>query len=130
MSTNINISEEEKAKALAQTTATAGALRYDGDKPKLDLLSPIAMEGTAAILTFGAKKYAAHNWRKGMLWSRAIGSLMRHLFAYLRGEDLDPESGLPHIDHIACNVMFLQEYYRTSKHLDDRYKPDTKEEKP
>jgi len=99
-----------------------GATRHDSGKPQMDLLSPIAMEGTASILTFGAKKYAAHNWRKGMLWSRSIASLMRHLFKFIGGEDTDPESGLPHIDHVACNAMFLQEYFRTHKELDDRYK--------
>lgn len=100
---------------------TQGALRYDSDKPRMDLLSPIALEGTAQILTFGAKKYAANNWRKGMDWNRCISSAMRHLNQFQKGEDYDPESGLPHLDHLACNIMFLQEYFRTHKHLDNRY---------
>ena len=106
------------------TEENKGALRYDGDKAKVDLLSPIAMIGTADILTFGAKKYAEHNWRKGMKWSRCIASMLRHTFKFMMGEDLDPESGLPHVDHIACNAMFLQEYFRTHKELDDRFKPN------
>ena len=104
------------------TAAPAGALRYDGDKPKMGLISPIAMKGLADVLTFGAKKYASHNWRKGMDWSRSYDSLLRHLAAWLGGEDHDPESKLPHIDHIACNVMFLQEYRITHPELDDRFK--------
>lgn len=97
-------------------------LRYDGDKPKMDLLSPIAIIGMSDVLTFGAKKYADHNWRKGMKWGRTIACLLRHTFKFMMGEDIDPESGLPHVDHIACNAMFLQEYFRTHKELDDRFK--------
>jgi len=105
---------------------TGGAARSDAGKARLDLLSPVAMEGTAQILGFGAVKYAAHNWRKGMAWSRCLASLMRHLLAFMGGEDYDKESGLPHIDHVACNVMFLQQYFRTNKDLDDRYKEENK----
>jgi hypothetical protein len=98
------------------------AARYDSEKPRMDLVSPISIEGTATVLAFGAKKYADNNWRKGMKWGRTIASLLRHTYKFMAGEDIDPESGLPHVDHIACNAMFLQEYFRTSKDLDDRFK--------
>ena len=105
--------------------ATDGAIRYDSGKPRVDLLSPIAMTGTADVLTYGMLKYKeAGNWKKGMAWSRAIASLLRHLFKFMSGEDYDKESGLPHIDHCGANIMFLQEYFRTRKHLDDRCKDD------
>lgn len=100
----------------------SGAVRLDVDKPRMDLISAISVEGTATVLAFGAKKYAEHNWRKGMKWGRTIASLLRHTFKFMAGEDVDPESGLPHVDHIACNAMFLQEYFRTHKELDDRFK--------
>ena len=108
-----------------QENKVGGAMRSDTGKPRLDLLSPVAMEGTAQILTFGAVKYSPGNWKKGMAWSRCIASLMRHLFKFMSGEDFDKESGLPHIDHVACNVMFLQEYFRTHQELDDRCKDET-----
>lgn len=100
-------------------------LRYDDGKPPLTLLDPLALEGTAAVLGFGAKKYSANNWKKGMAWSKVIGSLMRHTLKFISGEDLDPESGLPHVDHIMCNAMFLSYYYRKHKAKDDRYKEGT-----
>jgi hypothetical protein len=90
----------------------------------VDLLSPLALEGLANVLEFGAKKYEEHNWRKGMKWGRIIASLLRHTFKFMGGEDLDKESGLPHVDHIICNAMFLSETFRTHKELDDRYKPN------
>jgi hypothetical protein len=99
-----------------------GAVRHDQGKPMPELLSPVAMMGIARVLEFGARKYAANNWRKGMSWSRCVASLLRHTFKFMAGEDVDKESGLPHVDHMACNVMFLQEYFRTKKDLDDRFK--------
>lgn len=97
------------------------ATKADTGKPPCELLSPIAMIGTANVLAFGAKKYSANNWRKGLAWGRIIGAISRHLYAFMSGEDLDPETGLPHVDHLGCEVMFLQELYRTKKDLDDRY---------
>lgn len=107
-----------------KTESVQGAIRHDAGKPAMELLSPIAMQGTAEVLAFGSRKYRAYNWAKGMNWSRAIGSLMRHTARFVAGEDYDKESGLPHVDHIACNAMFLQHYFRTKKELDDRYKDD------
>ncbi len=101
-----------------------GGIKADDGKLPMELLSPIALEGTAAVLRFGAKKYAPNNWRKGLSWTRLLGACFRHFSAILKGEDLDPETGLPHIDHLACEVMFLQEFYRTRKDLDDRYFTD------
>lgn len=96
--------------------------KFDTDKSRCDLMSTEAILGTAAVLGYGAKKYGANNWRKGLSWSRLISSTMRHFLAFMSGEDLDKETGLPHIDHVATNIMFLQEFYRTRKDLDDRYK--------
>lgn len=102
--------------------------KHDTGKPPCELLSPEALLGTSAVLAFGAKKYAEHNWRKGLAWMRISAAILRHLFAFMKGEDLDPETGLPHVDHIGCEAMFLQELYRTRKDLDDRYKPEATKE--
>ena len=82
-------------------------MKFDSDKIRMDLLDPYAIEQLSAVLTFGAKKYAAHNWRKGIPKSRLIAALLRHTFAYLRGEDIDEESGLSHIAHAMCCCMFI-----------------------
>lgn len=102
-------------------------LKYDGGKPPLNLLSNIAQRATAEVLAFGARKYEAHNWRKGIELSRLLAGAMRHLNAFNDGEDLDPESKLPHIDHAACCVMFVQELWRTQPAMDDRYRPGPKD---
>lgn len=103
-------------------TTEATGVKYDGEKPRVDLLDPQALEGIAAVLAFGAKKYAADNWRGGISYRRLIGAALRHTFAIMRGEDIDPESGLPHVDHLGCCWMFLSNMMKTRPDLDDRYK--------
>lgn len=100
-------------------------VKHDGEKVRLDLIDPLAIEGLAAVLTFGAKKYAPHNWRGGLSYSRLIAALLRHLFAILRGEYIDSESNLPHVDHVGCCWMFLSNMMKTRPDMDDLYKePD------
>lgn len=101
---------------------TSNGLRYDDGKIPMELLSPIAMEGTALVLQFGAIKYELRNWEKGMHWSKVIAPLLRHVFAFMRGEDNDAETGLPHVHHIGCNAMFLQHYFEYKLGTDDRAK--------
>lgn len=96
-------------------------LKFDQDKPRMDLLDAAALEGLAQVLTFGANKYAAHNWRNGLAYSRLIAAMLRHLFAIQRGERVDPESGLPHIDHVGCCWMFLSNQMKTRPDMDDLY---------
>ena len=100
-------------------------VKHDQGKPRMDLLSGLALEEVAKVLTFGAVKYGEHNWRGGIVFSRLIAAAMRHLFAYARGESKDPETGLSHIAHAMCCLMFLLEFAVTKPHLDDRYKPSS-----
>jgi hypothetical protein len=99
-----------------------GGIKHDTEKPRMDLLSSMWLLGTAQVLTFGAKKYAAHNWRKGIEGSRLFAALQRHLMAWNDGEDMDPETGLSHLLHASCCLMFLYETMLTRPNLDDRYR--------
>lgn len=97
-------------------------LKYDSDKVRVELLDAEWLFMVGQVLTFGANKYAAHNWRGGISYSRLIGAALRHIFAILRGEDTDPESGLPHVAHASCCLMFLAWMMEHRKDLDDRWK--------
>lgn len=98
------------------------AIKFDSDKPRMELMSPVALNKLSQVLTFGAKKYADNNWRNGINYTRLLGAILRHVFAYLSGESKDPESGLSHIAHAMCGCMFLLEYEATKPQFDDRYK--------
>lgn len=107
-----------------EAMATQG-VKFDADKPRMDLLDAYALEQLSLVLAFGAKKYAAHNWRKGISKTRLIAAALRHLFAYLRGEDKDPETGLSHAAHAMCCCMFILGLEHRAD-LDDRFKDDAK----
>lgn len=108
----------------AESTKSGSAMKFDDNKLPVNLLSTEALLQTAAVLKFGADKYHAHNWRDGFAWSRPLAAAMRHIMAYNDGEDKDPESGLSHLAHAACCIMFLLEFEKTHPELDDRYKVD------
>ena len=105
-------------------STSGGAMKFDDNKLPVNLLSTEALNQTAAVLKFGADKYHAHNWRDGFAWSRPLAAAMRHIMAFNDGEDRDPESGLSHLAHAACCIMFLLEFEKTHPELDDRYKVD------
>lgn len=101
-------------------------MKHDTGKEPLSLLSRVWLLGVARVMGFGAIKYAAHNWRSGLERSRLISAAMRHIIAYNEGEDQDPETGLSHLDHASCCLMFAREMHETHPHLDDRYKQGEK----
>jgi hypothetical protein len=99
----------------------SGGLKYDSGKPPLSLIDRHALEAIGQVLAFGAQKYAAHNWRKGIVYSRLIDAALRHLYAFADGEDNDPESGLSHVAHAGCCVIFLLGLMHAKPEMDDRH---------
>lgn len=95
-------------------------LRFNQGKTRHDLVPSFAQEQYAKVLTKGAEKYAERNWEKGMEWSKVLASMKRHILAFERGEDYDPETGLLHMAHVMCNAGFLTEYYNIYPQGDDR----------
>ena len=89
---------------------TAEGLKFDNEKIMLELIAPEMMLGIGTVLTYGAKKYAAENWRNGIQYKRVYGGVMRHMLAWFNGEDDDPETGLSHLWHASCGMMFLITY--------------------
>lgn len=110
------------------------ANRHDAGKPATHLLSSAAMMQLSDHLRIGAVKYGERNWEAGMSWSRVIGSLLRHAFALMNGEDSEivpvrQEDGTVrheatfHDVAIMCNAMFLVHYRTHGVGTDDRSKP-------
>lgn len=80
----------------------------DSEKLRYDLLPDRPIRDIVEVLTFGARKYAPNNWQKVPEWrSRYYAALQRHLVAWRMGERTDPESGLSHLAHAACCLVFI-----------------------
>lgn len=96
----------------------------DQAKPRMDLIAPEINDALGHVLRFGADKYEARNWEKGMAWGRPFAALMRHMWAWWRGEAKDPETGFSHLWHAACCIMFLIAYEQRGVGQDDRNRID------
>ncbi|MEN6536486.1 MAG: dATP/dGTP diphosphohydrolase domain-containing protein [Bryobacteraceae bacterium] len=82
--------------------------KHDGEKDRWDLLPLGVLRQVVKVLTFGSKKYADDNWKKvDRAENRYFAAMMRHLYAHRSGEYLDDESGLPHIAHALCCLIFM-----------------------
>ena len=95
-------------------------IKFDSGKERFDLIPARPLFYLAKVYTFGAKKYEDRNWEKGMKWGKIFGAIQRHLWKFWMGEDLDDETGLPHLAHAAWGCLTLLEYYHTHSQLDDR----------
>jgi hypothetical protein len=91
-----------------------GGMKHDQSKPRMDLISPLAMAYLAHVLSFGAEKYEEHNWRKGIPISKLVAASSRHLEAIKAGILFDDETGLPHAAHLMCEAMFICEQMTAS----------------
>lgn len=101
-------------------TPTAPFVKADSEKNPLHLLPMGALESVGHVLAFGARKYAPGRWRLIDRRSRYFSAMLRHLFAWWRGQDIDEESGLSHLSHAACCALFLLECEVDGLGEDDR----------
>jgi hypothetical protein len=86
-------------------------IKFDQDKPDYSLLPFAAMDDVVRVLTYGAKKYDRFNWRN-VERHRYEAAALRHISAYKQGEIMDPETGLNHLAHAMCSLLFLMEFDR------------------
>jgi len=107
------------AAGAAMASAASKNDLVDG-KPPLHLIAPDFLVAVARVLAYGARKYAAWNWARGKELSRDYGAALRHMTAWWGGEDLDPESGLPHLAHAATDIMIVYVTYLRGSGKDDR----------
>lgn len=88
--------------------------KFDGGKLDWTLMPFDALEPVVRVLELGAKKYARDNWlHVENSTHRYTKALMRHVVAYVMGEENDPETGEPHLAHAGCCLLFLLSKRRT-----------------
>lgn len=87
---------------------TKEGLKFDQEKMRYDLVPFRGMDDVVRVLTYGANKYSADNWRNvDHAEERYPAAALRHISAYLQGEEHDPESKLPHLAHAICSLLFV-----------------------
>lgn len=90
--------------------------KADSGKPRPSLVHPALIDGVMRIREFGTARYGdPNNWRK-VDADRYHDALLRHILAMW--EDwgaVDPDSGMPHLWHVACNIAFLMQYMEDEK---------------
>ena len=116
----------DKAVAVARGEVIATDPETGGQKGRkgeaYSLLPVDGLEEVARVYEYGSRKYAAHNWRKGYPFSWSMDALLRHVWAFVRGQDNDPESGLRHLAHACFHCLSLLTYVKTGTGKDDRYR--------
>lgn len=89
---------------------------------RYDLIPAYPLDVVATHYGIGASKYADRNWERGYRWSLSFAAMMRHAWAFWRGEDIDLETGSPHLAAVIFHAMALLEFGRTHAEKDDRPK--------
>lgn len=83
-------------------------MKHDSGKLDYTLVPWDGLEDVIKVLEFGAQKYSRDNWRKvENAEARYLAAAFRHLVAHNFGEVNDPESGLPHLAHAGCCILFM-----------------------
>lgn len=97
-------------------------MKYDTGKLMFTCLTrglALALRSVAAVLTYGALKYKPDSWKTVPDAKRRYeDALDRHLNAWKAGEHADGESGMSHLSHAACNVLFLLELEASTRGVD------------
>lgn len=94
----------------------------EGDKkPPLSLVPPCAIVGMAMAFKEGARKYGAYNWRSKKVQAMIyIDAALRHIGQKLDGEDIDPESGVDHLDAAMASLAVYKDAQETGNLIDNR----------
>ena len=88
---------------------------------QMGAVDPSALAEVGKVAGFGGEKYARYNFVKGYKWSLSYDAMQRHLMAFWGGENMDPESGLPHLAHAAWHCLALMTFMMRGKGTDDRF---------
>lgn len=111
--------EEEAASIIEEVDRALGAKQTDGKLP-LDLVPWLSVMEMTRVLEFGAQKYDAWNWSKGLHYMKILAGVMRHILKFIGGQDNDDETGLSHLAHAMCGIAFILHFVKMGGGVDDR----------
>jgi len=84
------------------------------------LIPPFALRELATLYGNGARKYDAHNFRRGYEQSKSYSALQRHANLFWAGENIDIEMQLSHLSSVAWHIFALIESQQMHPEFDDR----------
>ena len=114
----------EKYIPLNKTTIVRG-VKTDLDKRRYSLLPPKTLDEVVDVLEFGSKKYASNNWMYvENARTRYYDATLRHINAWWYGEQIDGETGLHHLAHAVCCLLFLM-WFDLNKEVEHGADTDT-----
>ena len=107
---------------MSKVKVDGGGLRHNEGKLQWHLLPMDLVRETVRVMMFGATKYKPNNWKRGFKYSTVLDCAYRHLDWWAEGEDNCSESGLSHLAHAMCNLVFLYFFHARKKYkkFDDR----------
>jgi hypothetical protein len=117
------MSDEKPKNADPKTNPPNPKARFGDMKRRVDLVPPALELGAAVALKEGAGKYGPFNWRINHVEAMTYaGAIKRHIFGYIDGEDVDPESkeGKLHLEGIAASCAILLDSHYAGILIDNR----------
>lgn len=114
-----------------RVTSSTGGRKVQKEE-RYDLIPAEPLRLLARHFGVGAEKYTerdaegnithdgADNWRRGYDWRLSFAALNRHLWQFWAGEDIDEETGTPHIIAVAWHAFILDEFRRIHPQFDTR----------
>lgn len=103
------------------------AIKYDQNKPRVDLIPAKVLLKLGEVFLHGAKKYTKGNvlgdynyFRgEGLRPEQLYGAAQRHALKWWAGEDIDVDSGLNHLDQAIAELMMLRDLDLNKKPIID-----------
>lgn len=98
--------------------------KYDEGKPNWSLLPLVVVKDIVSVLTVGKEKYSKDNWKEvSNPEERYFSAAMRHLEQYQSGDEVDSESGITHLAHACCCLIFLMWFDKQDKDINRDINP-------
>jgi hypothetical protein len=92
---------------------------------RFDMIPPDVLWELAEHYGRGEAKYPSDetglpNWQRGYSWRLSVAALLRHFYAFLQGEDIDPENGSSHLIAAIWHLFALRWFQLHGKGKDHR----------
>jgi len=118
MGSAIPITTTASSEMVIGTSTTGG--KKEVKLEAFNLIPPEALEALSRVFGVGSVKYRERNWEQGYSWGWSFASLMRHAWKFWKGEEVDEETGLPHIMQAAWHCIVLYTFSIHHRNFDDR----------